>query len=291
MQEGIVISNISNIYLVEIEEKVYECTARGKLKKEENQLMIGDKVLVEKLDTTDKKGIISKVVVRNNYIKRPKIANISQLVFVISSKIPKPDLLLLDKQLAFAEFLKIQPLIIINKTDLDKQVKIKDIYERIGYTVIQTAAKNKEGIEELKDNLKNKISVFSGNSGVGKSTLLNSIFNNIITLEGDISKRNKKGKNTTTATTIYKMEENTYIADTQGFSSFDIYEIESNKLYTYFRELNEYSKNCEFIGCTHIKEQNCGIKQALKEGKIYEGRYNNFVKIYNKLKDKEEHKW
>ena len=87
------------------------------------------------------------------------------------------------------------------------------------------------------------------------------------------------------------MEENTYIADTPGFSSFDIYEIESNKLYTYFRELNEYSKNCEFIGCTHIKEQNCGIKQALKEGKIYEGRYNNSVKIYNKLKDKEEHKW
>ena len=168
------------------------------------------------------------------------MSNLEQIVLVISCKNPKPDLLLLDKQLAFAEFLKIKPIIVLNKADLDKKKEfkqIKEMYSKIGYTVIETEAKNLKGIQELKKMLKNNINAFSGNSGVGKSTLINAIFEEKQTLEGEISQRNKRGKNTTTSIKLYEIDENTYIADTPGFSTFDISEIQYTELDKYFLEL------------------------------------------------------
>lgn len=211
----------------------------------------------------------------------------------MSSKDPKPDLLLLDKQLAFSEFLGINSVIVLNKTDLDQEEQfknIKNVYKKVGYKVIETNAKEQKGIDELKKVLKNNINAFSGNSGVGKSTLINGIFKKDITQEGEISKKNKRGKNTTTAIRLYEIDENTYIADTPGFSTFDISEIESKNLCDFFKEFKEYIDNCEFIGCTHIKEENCGIKKAIKEGKITKERYDRFCKIYQELKQKEERK-
>lgn len=211
----------------------------------------------------------------------------------MSSKEPKPDLLMLDKQLAFAEFLGIKSLIVLNKTDLDMEKQfesVKAIYQKVGYKVIETQAKDKKGVKELRQNLKNNINAFSGNSGVGKSTLINGIFKKDITQEGEISKKNKRGKNTTTAIKLYEIDENAYIADTPGFSTFDISEISSKELYKYFLEFKEEADNCEFVGCTHIKEENCGIKEAIKEGKIAEERYTRFCKIYEELKQKEERK-
>ena len=139
--------------------------------------------------------------------------------------------------------------------------------------------------------MKGQISGFSGNSGVGKSTLINSIFEKEKTLEGEISKKNRKGKNTTTSVMLYKIGEESYIADTPGFSNFDIYEIPYREVYKYFVEFNEYVQDCEYQDCRHIKENVCGIKKALREGKISENRYNNFIKIYEELKYKEDHKW
>lgn len=233
------------------------------------------------------------------------MSNITQLVLVVSSKNPKPDLLLLDKQLAFAEYLGIKPIIVLNKTDLDKKKefeKIKEVYQNIGYTVIETIAKDLSieseksniyltGIQELEKHLKGNINAFSGNSGVGKSTLINAIFKDTITQEGEISQRNKKGKNTTTSTRLYEIDENTYIADTPGFSTFDISEIEYRELDKYFKEFKPLLEDCEFVGCTHIKEENCGIKQALQQGKIDSGRYERFCKIYEELKEKDKYKY
>ena len=145
-------------------------------------------------------------------------------------------------------------------------------------------------IHNLEKNLKGNINAFSGNSGVGKSTLINAIFKDTITQEGEISQRNKKGKNTTTSTKLYEIDENTYIADTPGFSTFDISEIPSQELENYFVELEREKEKCEFIGCTHIKEKKCGVKQAIEEGKISKERYNRFCKIYEELKQKEERK-
>ena len=291
--QGLIVENISNMYKVKAEDKIYESTARRKFKKEDITPVVGDMVELEIIDETNRKAVIKEIKNRTVYIKRPKLANITQIIFVISSKDPKPDLLMLDKQLAFSEFLGINAIIVLNKIDLDEEKqfeKIEKIYKKIGYKVIETEAKKQKGIEKLQEQLKNNISAFSGNSGVGKSTLINGIFKRDITQEGEISKRNRRGKNTTTAIKLYEINENTYIADTPGFSTFDISEIPSQELENYFVEFEREKEKCEFIGCTHIKEKNCGVKQAIEEGKISKERYNRFCKIYEELKQKEERK-
>lgn len=291
---GRIIENKANLYKVKTGNNEYVATARGKFKNDNVTPVVGDIVEFEVLEEDKKTAVIEAVEERTSYIKRPKLANITQIIFVLSSKHPKPDLLLLDKQLAFAEFLKVKPIIVLNKIDIDNKKEfehISNIYEKIGYKVIKTNAKDGLGVEELIEELKNNISAFSGNSGVGKSTLINKIFKTVITEEGEISLKNKRGKNTTTNIKLYELEENEYIADTPGFSTFDIYEISYKELDKYFAEFKELMSNCRYVGCSHIKEDECGIKQALLENKISELRYNNYLKIYSELKDREEHKW
>lgn len=288
--QGLIIENISNTYTIKCNDNLYEAVARGKFKKDDELTpVVGDKVEIELIDD---KAVINKIIDRDTYIKRPKVANISQILFVVSTKNPKPDLLMLDKQLAYAENLNIKSVIVLNKTDLsDNYKQIKKVYEKVGYQVILTNATNKIGIDKISEILKGKISAFSGNSGVGKSTIINGLFNKEITKEGEISKKNKKGKNTTTSVKLYEIDDNTYIADTPGFSSFEISEIESKDLEKYFIDFKDYIQNCEFVGCTHIKELNCGIKEAVQNGKIEKERYDRFCIIYNELKEKEAHKW
>lgn len=285
---GRIINIISNQFYVEINNKIIQCTSRGIFKEKEEKPVVGDLV---KVDLNE--NIIIELCDRDSYIKRPKIANITQLILVVSAKKPKPDLLMLDKQLAFAEFLKIKPIIMINKIDLDSKLadQIEAIYTKIGYQVIKTNAKEIKGnIKQIKGILKNNVSAFSGNSGVGKSTLINGIFEGVITKEGEVSHKNKKGKNTTTSIKLYKIEDNTYIADTPGFSTFDIYEIPYKELFKYFKDIFKYANNCEYQDCTHIKETQCNVKKEI-ESNIAQTRYNNYVKIYEELKDREEHKW
>ena len=291
--QGLIIENISNLYKIKSEDAFYNATARGKFKQEGVTPLVGDIVEFDVLkDKNEYDSVINKILPRTSELKRPKVANITQIVFMISTKHPKPDLLMLDKQLAYAEYLHLKPAIIINKTDLaDTYKHIVDIYKKVGYEIIATNAKEKVGIDQVKELLKGKISAFSGNSGVGKSTTINAIFGSDITAEGEISHKNKKGKNTTTSVKLYEVNSNSYIVDTPGFANFELSEIESSKLENYFIDLKPYVEKCEFVGCTHIKEHNCGIKHALEEGKIAQERYDNFCKIYQELKDKEERKW
>lgn len=290
--QGIIIGNISNTYKIKTESQEYEAYARGKFKNEEITPLVGDKVEIEITDENKKIAIIEKILPRKNEIKRPKMANIDQIIFIISTKNPKPDLLMLDKQLAYVEKLKIEPIILINKIDLQDTYKtIQELYTQIGYKVIVTSAKQEIGINEVKQTLKDKISVFSGNSGVGKSSIINAIFGGNKTQEGEISHKNKKGKNTTTDTKLYELDKNTYIADTPGFSSFEISEIETTELEKYFREFVPEIANCEFVGCTHIKEQECGVKKSVQDGKISKERYERFCKIYEELKEREKYRW
>lgn len=292
--QGLIIGNKANLYKIKVNEKIYIATARGKFKNDNFTPVVGDIATISILNEDKKTAVIEDVQERKTYIKRPKLANITQIVFVVSSKHPKPDLLLLDKQLAFAEYLKIRPIIVLNKIDLDDKkefINISRIYESIGYKVIQTDAKIGIGVEELLLELKNNISAFSGNSGVGKSTLINDLFKNNITEEGEISLKNKRGRNTTTDIKLYELDSNTYIADTPGFSTFDVYEIPYRELDKYFIEFRNSIDGCRYSGCSHIKEDECGIKSELNKGEISKIRYENYVKIYNELKDWEEHKW
>ena len=294
MSKGLIISNVSNTYDVEDVENnnIIKCIPRGKFKKDDITPVVGDNIEFEYQE--DGTGVITEILERKNYIKRPKMSNITQMIFVVSMKMPKPDLLLLDKQLAFAEYNGISSVICLNKIDLEKEQQIDDVadmYEKIGYKVIKTNAKTGEGVEEIYKCLENNVTAFSGNSGVGKSTLINNIFKDGLTLEGEISDKNKRGKNTTTSIKLYKIDGNSYIADTPGFSTFDIFEIKSEELSHYFVDLAKYISNCKYVGCTHIKEDECGIKDALKENKISMQRYETYCRLYNELKEKELHKW
>ena len=294
MEKGIIISASSNLYQVETNQKIYACLARGKFKKEKITPLVGDFVQITITDETKKEGVIEEILPRKNMLKRPKMANLTQLLFVVSMQMPKPDLLLLDKQLAFSEFLGLKSVICFNKTDLVEKAqiqKITSIYEKIGYPVITTIAQKKGEAKKLIPFFKNQITALAGNSGVGKSTLLNGLFEEDLTQEGMISYKNKKGKNTTTSVTLYPYEENTYIADTPGFSTFEVSEIPKEDLAHYFIEFVQHLKNCEFDGCSHTKETNCGIKQAVEQGKISMARYENYQKIYQELKQWEEKRW
>ena len=294
MPNGIIISASSNLYQIEVENKIYNCTARGKFKKEGTSPLVGDKVEITISNEEKYEGVIEQILPRYNEIKRPKMANLTELILVVSMKMPSPDLLLLDKELAFAKWLGINAVICFNKIDLSEQEEVKklsEIYKNIGYTVIETNAKSEEQVEKIKPFLKNNITAFAGNSGVGKSTLTNSIFKTELTAEGIISNKNKKGKNTTTTVTLYKYDNNSYIADTPGFSTLELTEISSSELDKYFIEFLPYLNKCEFGGCSHIKEEKCGVKEALQNGKISLQRYQNYQKIYEELKEREKNKW
>lgn len=286
MPKGIIICTSSNVYQVAEGEKIYKCLARGKLKKEKISPLVGDEVEFTITNSEKQEGVIEQILPRKNELKRPKMANLTQLILVVSMKMPSPDLLLLDKQLVYAEFMGLKATIVLNKVDLENKEEIDRIaklYESIGYKVIQTNAKEGIKVGEIKTLLEGETTAFAGNSGVGKSTLINSIFEQELTQEGDISDKNQRGKNTTTSTTLYKYKENSYIADTPGFSTFEINEIPKEDLCHYFVEFVPYLDKCEFQGCSHIKEENCGVKDALESGKISSQRYENYIKIYNNL--------
>jgi ribosome biogenesis GTPase len=291
---GLVIESSSSHYKVQVVETIYTCTARGKLKDEDMAPVVGDFVELDVMDKENKEGVIGNVIHRKTFIKRPKLANVTQLALVMSLKNPEPDLLLLDKELAFAEFSGMHSIIVLNKIDLDTRdscKKIEDIYGKAGYKVYAVDALTGIGIDNLKYALRNNKNAFSGVSGVGKSSIVNRIVGKEVAIPGAISEKLLRGKNTTTTTTLHQIGTATYIADTPGFASFDVSEIPAEDLDKNFKDIKAWSMNCKYDDCTHIKELDCGVKKAVEKGAISKSRYNNYVKIFTELKDKETHKW
>lgn len=274
-----------NLYKVKTEEgKIFKCMAKGSMKLTKSKPLVGDIV------NLNSDWAIDKIYPRKNEFIRPPIANVDQIIMVLATTNPKPDFVLLDKQLVMAEKNGVDILICLNKIDLNDDCdEIIDTYEKIGYQVITTDAKNGLGIEKLAVLLKGKITAFTGNSGVGKSALTNNIFKEVISEEGLISDKTLKGKHTTKYVELFEIAPDTFIADTPGFSSYDVQGISHKDLDKYFLEFIPHISNCEFRGCTHIKEKNCGIKKAVEKKKIDKGRYDRYCMLYKKLK--EEKKW
>lgn len=281
--KGIITKIHSNLYVVKTDAEIIECSAKGLFKFKKMNPLVGDYVEVNN-------NVIEKIYPRRNEFIRPPIANIDQLIIVLATANPKPDLKLLDKELIMAEKNGVEPIICINKIDLNSDyTDIIEVYENIGYQVITTDAKNGFGIEKLAIILNNKITAFSGNSGVGKSALTNNIFNEEVAKEGETSEKLEKGRHTTKHVELFEFSKNSFIADTPGFSSFEVQGINYKDLDEYFIEFASYKENCEFRGCTHIKELNCGIKKAVSKRKIDKGRYERYCELYEKLKG--EKKW
>lgn len=266
----------------------------GNMKK--NKIYVGDNVIVENSYNT---FVITQLLERRNFVIRPPVSNIDQMILLVSIDNPKPDYVLLDKQIILCRSKNIVPIICINKIDLlNDKLKpeieyIRSTYSKLDIDILEISVKNEVGLEALKEKLKNKTSAFSGNSGTGKSSLASKLLNNnSFNIEiGEIAAKINKGKHTTKYVKLYKVEDNSYILDTPGFSSYELYDIEAKHLKYYYDEYEEYT--CDYLDCSHTNEglKECKVKQAVNSGKIDVNRYERYKDIYKVLKEKEDKKY
>lgn len=294
--EGLIIKGIGGFYYVETSDGIYECRARGIFRKKGKTPLAGDKV---KIDTEviidseiEKTAAIDEILPRKNFLIRPPVANIDNL-FIISSIVePSPDTLIIDKTMAAAEVRDIEPILIITKSDLTGETacidNLKHIYDMAGIKCIVVSSLNHEGTDEVKALLAGKTSAFTGNSGVGKSTLLNAIFPKLDIETGEISQKLGRGKHTTREVELHKTDNNGYVADTPGFSTFDMgkYDIDDKDELIYgFRDMMKYFGQCKFTSCSHTGEKGCAIKKAVDDEEIAKSRYASYLSMYNEVKD------
>ena len=288
--QGKIIKGIAGFYYVHVVESgLYECKAKGIFRKDKMKPLVGDIVEIDILDETEKKGNITEIIERKNELIRPAVANIDQALVVFAVTKPKPHFNLLDRFLIMMESKGIPVVLCFNKKDIATEPEIqelKDIYENCGYRIVFTSAVEVENTEELKELLRGKTTAIAGPSGVGKSSLINIFQPNANMETGSISEKIERGKHTTRHSELIWIEDNTYIMDTPGFSSLYTNEFEKEELKYYFTEFSEYEGQCRFLGCDHIHEPGCAVKQALDEGKIHPVRYANYLEMYNELKEK-----
>lgn len=288
LTEGILLKSIGGFYYVESADKTYECKARGIFRKSGNSPLVGDKVKISV--SQDSYSAIEEILPRKNKLKRPPLANIDILVIVCSTVNPAPNFTVIDKMTAVAVNNDMQPVVVVSKNDLQNGEEIADIYRKANIPAFLTSPENTEECEKLKKLLRGKISAFTGNSGVGKSTLLNLLFPQLSLETGDVSLKLGRGRHTTRAVELFNLD-GCYIADTPGFSTVDLqrYEIiDKNKLQYCFSEFEEYLGECRFTSCLHTCEKGCKILEALEEGKISPSRHNSYVSMYNEVKDLKE---
>lgn len=286
MINGTIIKGIGGFYYIDTENGVYECRARGIFRKEKLKPTVGDQVKISVLDEKNKKGSLDVIEPRKNMLIRPRVSNLEQAVIVFASVSPDINIDLLDRFLILVSEQKLDVLICINKIDLDEEKKyeyVKKLYEDSGYRVILLSAEKGVGIDELKSALKDKISVFAGPSGVGKSSLINAISPDLQLKTGEISAKIERGKHTTRHAELMQIEENSYIVDSPGFTSLFLEHIPAEELQYHFKEFEPYINQCRYTGCSHIHEPDCAIKEQVGVN-IRAERYERYVNLYNELR-------
>lgn len=287
MSKGIILKGIGGFYYVETSDRVFECRARGIFRKKHVKPLPGDFVEIDELP--DGTGSVVEIYPRKNSFVRPPIANVECMVIVVAVSNPAPDLKFIDKLLVISEAAGVTPVICLNKCDLSDDYKyIAELYKSIGYCVVETSTVTGKGIDKLKDKISGKITAFTGFSGVGKSSILNKIFEDLNLLTGDISKKLNRGKHTTRHIELFG-NSGSYIADTPGFSMLEVYDVEADALQDYFVEFADYKDKCKFAGCAHLAGKHCGIINAVNDGGISRSRYENYLDMYNTIKNKENY--
>ena len=281
MVEGRIIKALSGFYYVASERGVIDCKARGRFRLDGSSPLVGDRVQCS-LDLNGK-GRIDKVHERKNWFIRPAVANIDTLVFIAANTTPVTDPFLVDRFSVIAAEAGCELVICINKADIDPGNQLYDIFTKAGFPVVRTSAETGEGVDELLRLLKGKLSAFSGNSGVGKSSILNALLPNAHIKTGEVSEKLGRGKHTTRHVELYDLGEGTYIADTPGFASLDVTMtnviLKENLQYD-FPDFSPFLGKCRFDDCAHLREPGCAVTQALAEGRIAESRYRSYARLY-----------
>lgn len=282
---GILIRVTGGFYYVEADGEILECKARGVFRKNGNTPVVGDKVEVE--IKKDGYHSLSSILPRKNFLTRPPLANLDRLFIVVSSARPEPNTLVIDKLTAAATAIDVEPVIVFSKTDLSSVKDLFDTYTKAGFPCITYSDVTKEGVEEVKELLSGKLSAFIGNSGVGKSTLLNNILPDLGLKTADISDKLGRGRHTTRTVELFKLQSG-FIADTPGFSTVDLirYSLsDKDNLKNCFPEFQDYVGDCRFTSCSHTCEKDCAVLEAVKNGEIAESRHISYKLMYEELKD------
>ena len=287
--DGVILKGIGGFYYVKTAEGVFECKAKGKFRQKKISPLAGDKVSVT--IRNDEENTIDEIYDRKNFLIRPPVANIDKLFIVVSAAKPKPNTVIIDKMTVLAEKNDITPVIVVTKTDLTDHSELKEIYESTGYKVLSFSVEDMSEIEDIKAELSGCLCAFTGNSGVGKSTLINALNGELKLETGEISDKLGRGRHTTRQAEIFEVGEGLVI-DTAGFSSIDF--TTDNKIYPeelqyYFREFTDHIEDCRFTGCRHLGDKGCRICQLVDEGEISRSRHESFKTIFSEIKDNK--KW
>lgn len=287
--QGVIVKGIAGFYYVYVEQHgIYECKAKGVFRNQKRKPLVGDKVYMEELSAEPMLGNITEILPRTNELIRPAVANVDQMLIVFAATDPKPNLNLLDRFLVIMRMNQIPTIIAFNKDDLiseEERDRLQHIYEHSGCEVMFISVKMKRGLEELRSRLSGKLTVLSGPSGVGKSSLLNQLCNEERMETGTISEKIKRGKHTTRHSELITVNEETFLMDTPGFTSLYVNGITKEELKDYYPEFWDYEGQCRFLGCVHLHEPDCGVKQALEQGLISKERYSNYEELYTELKN------
>lgn len=287
---GKIVKGIAGFYYIHAENgEIYECKAKGIFRKDNQKPLVGDDVEIDILDEREKKGNLVQILPRKNSLIRPAVANVDQAFVIFAMENPKPNFLLLDRFLIMMEQAGIPVLICFNKKDLADEKELAylyQIYTDCGYRVLLTSAANEEGVDAIKNILQGKVTVVAGPSGVGKSSLTNLMQEDVQMETGEISKKLKRGRHTTRHSQVITVGENTYLMDTPGFSSLYLTDMNEQELKDYFPEFKKYENGCRFLGCRHIHEPGCAVKNAVDNEKISKLRYEDYLSLYEELKEK-----
>ena len=291
--QGKIIKGIAGFYYVYVEEasNIYECKAKGIFRNKKIKPLVGDNVELDVVDEANLKGNITRILPRKNELIRPAFANIDQAMVIFAVKQPDINYNLLDRFLLMMDYQDVPTIVVFNKIDLataDEIKKLEEIYNKCGCKLIWMSTYDNKGIEDVLESLKGKTTVLAGPSGVGKSSLTNLILPKEVNETGEVS-RIGRGRHTTRHSEIFNVSDNTYIADTPGFTSLNLPDIEKEELRFYFEEFKEHEGNCRFNGCVHVNEPNCSVKEALGDGQISNRRYQSYIEIYEELKNKKKY--